>query len=151
MVSRSQGMAVVQEAKNSGEWMYSQGQEGEAAVSYADRVGDCTDYVRNGVQEGLGDAWSGGAKASTRMFWNGQAAGFTEVEAAAAQPGDIVVSGPGEHAGVFTGVNSKGEIRALANNGSPTSSKSGYRDGDTKVTTFAPGSRFYRPLSGQIP
>ena len=94
--------------------------------------------------------WAGGDKANTAAFKAGLAAGFTEVEASAAQPGDVVIQGG--HAGIFTGVNAKGEIRALANNGSPTSSAGGYRDAKTEVTTFKEGAfgsgpvTFYRPL-----
>ena len=141
-------MAVVQTARVSGEWTYSQGQPGEPSVDYSKHVGDCTDYCRNAVQATLGAVWAGGAKANTAAFRAGLAAGFTEVGADAAHPGDIVVQG--EHAGVFTGVNARHQVRALANNGSPTSA--GYRDSKTQVTTFAPGSfgagpvHFYRAL-----
>jgi hypothetical protein len=143
-------MQVVRTAKSSGEWTYSQGQEGEPGVDFSEHVGDCTDYCRNAVQATLGSVWAGGAKANTAAFKAGLAAGFTEVEASAAQPGDVVIQGG--HAGIFTGVNAKGQIRALANNGSPTSSSGGYRDSRTAVTTFKEGAfgsgrvRFYRPL-----
>ncbi|MGH8542633.1 MAG: CHAP domain-containing protein [Gammaproteobacteria bacterium] len=155
MINRAQGMQIVQTAKASGEWTYSQGQPGEPAVNYAGRVGDCTDYCRNAVQATLGEIWAGGEKANTAAFRAGLAAGFTEVESTAAQPGDVVVQGG--HAGIFTGVNSKGEIRALADNGSPTSSVTGYRDSRTRVTTFGPGRfgqgpvRFFRPLVQEDP
>jgi hypothetical protein len=148
-------MQVVQTAKASGEWTYSQGQPGEPAVNYSGHVGDCTDYCRNAVQATLGSIWAGGDKANTAAFNSGLAAGFTEVERGAAQPGDVVVQGG--HAGIFTGVNAKGQIRGLANNGSPTSSTSGYRDSKTKVTTFAPGLfgkgpvKFFRPLVQEGP
>ena len=52
-------------------------------------------------------------------------------------------------------INGKGEMRGLANNGSPTSA--GYRDGPTKATTFQEGRfgqgpvKFYRPLLQQQP
>ena len=142
MITSAQGIQVAMAAKASGEWVYSQGQSGEAGVDYANSVGDCTDYVRNAVQVGLGTKLN---KANTRAFREGKAEGFTQVEGSDAQPGDVVVAGG--HAGIFTGVNAKGQVRALADNGSPTSSPEGYKDSDTGVTTFKGPVRFFRPLS----
>jgi len=151
MINGTQGLEIVQTAKSSGEWTYAQ--YGNEIWTGGPAGGDCTDYCRSAVAATLGAIWEGGPKASTKMFKAGIAAGFTEVEAGAAQPGDVAVLGG--HAGIFTGINSNGEIRALANNGTPEGGASGYNNYSTSVTTFAPGKfgstqtdvvRFYRPL-----
>jgi len=155
MISSTQGLRVAAAARVSGEWTYSQYPTKPGDPSSAlpgQRLGDCTDFVRNAVQSGLHEDWAGGPKASTAAFINGQAAGFTEVEADRAQPGDVVVKGG--HAGIYTGTSASGQPRAIANNGRPSSSKNGYRDGDTGVrdvrAPFFPGNdapRYFRPLT----
>lgn len=151
MVNHATGVAIATAAKASGEWTYSQGQKGEPGINYANRIGDCTDYCRNAVVSTMGYAWAGSdkGKANTAALLNGTAEGFTEVESGAAQPGDVVVDPAQSHAGVFTGVNSKGQFRALANNGMPSSSERGYSDRSTRVITFPRSSRFFRALERQ--
>ena len=153
MISSLQGLRTAQTARRSGEWTYSQYPSGRAGdpstPKPGEQLGDCTDYVRNAVQGTLGTGWAGGDKAGTSDFLNGKAQGFTEVEAGAAQAGDVVVADG--HAGIYTGTNSQGESRGLANNGRPSSSPKGYNDGDTGVTTFGPNARYFRPLKPQTP
>jgi hypothetical protein len=141
MVSKVQSDQVFRSAALSGEWDYTQ-EIGK--VDYAKRAGDCTDYCRNAVQEGLGDAWAGGPKANTAAFKLSEAAGFTEVEPDAARVGDVVVQGG--HAGVFIGRARNGDVWGLANNGRPG------KDSSTGPRRFNEGTyglgtpRFFRPL-----
>ena len=60
----------------------------------------------------------------------------------------------GGHAGVFMGIDSRnGDVWAMANNGSPSSSRVGYKHRATTATKFNPTSfgptgpaQFFRPL-----
>lgn len=90
-------------------------------------------------------------KRSTTAIRGGNHPGFVEVDRASAQPGDMVVQGG--HAGVLIGIDSRnGSVWAMANNGRPSTSPRGYRDGQTTATTFnantfGPGKpQFFRPL-----
>jgi hypothetical protein len=85
------------------------------------------------------------------MFKSGNHPGFTEVESASAQTGDVVVQGG--HAGVFIG-RDHGNVWAWANNGSPHNPQgAGYSDKETGARKFNNGSfgkgdpRFYRPIT----
>jgi len=150
MIGAAQGMQVARHAAEGGEWTYSQypsGVQGDPTEPLGgERLGDCTDLVRYAVSGGLGSAWAGGEKANTAAFNNGTAEGFTEVMRSAARPGDVVVRGG--HAGIFTGINSRDEVRGFANNGQPNTSAGGYKDNATRVINFGPSkeTRFFRPL-----
>jgi len=152
MVSAQDGMRTLAAAIESGEWTYSQGKPGDPRLFQDPRGGDCTDLCRYSVVKGVGEKWVGGTKAGTWHFRHRVAEGFTEVEAGAAQTGDIVVKGG--HAGVLIGKDPDGNAWAWADGGRPSTSKlGGYRDGKTGAVNFTksdfgpPGELlFFRPL-----
>ena len=157
MIGTLQGMQILANAILSGEWTYSQAPSGgghgldPTSALPGQRLGDCTDFCRAATASTLGISWTSAYKASTAMFKAGDHPGFTEVEADAAQAGDIVVQGG--HAGIFIG-REQGNVWGWANNGSPHNAKgTGYSDKDTGPRKFNSGSfgngdpRFYRPIN----
>lgn len=85
------------------------------------------------------------------MFKAGDHPGYTEVEASAAQAGDVVVQGG--HAGIFIGRDEHGNNWGWADNGSPHKANgTAYADKPTGARKFNAGSfgkgdpRFYRPI-----
>ncbi len=144
MVSKEQGRADLDDAAMSGEWHYSQGKKGDPPLGA--RTGDCVQYCMTAYGMSLKN------KRRTSDIRAGNHPGFVEVDRASAQPGDMVVQGG--HAGVFMGIDStNGDVWAMANNGSPSSSRVGYRNRATTATKFNATSfgptgpaQFFRPL-----
>jgi RHS repeat-associated protein len=149
MINGAQGQEIAYNAKGALEWTYSQGKAGDPRLTHQWRGGDCTDFVRFYVRASLGADWKSQYKASTRMFHTGDHPGFTEVESSMAQPGDVLVEGG--HAGIFIGTD-RGVVMGMANNGRPSNSRRGYKDGETTPRPFnrgffGPGGpHFYRPI-----
>lgn len=150
MISAAQGVRILANAIQSGEWTYSQAPSGgghgfdPTSAKSGQQLGDCTDFCRTAARNTLGSSWKSPEKASTAMFKAGNHPGFTEVEASAAQAGDVAVQGG--HAGIFIG-RENGNTWVWANNGTPHNSRgTGYTDNATGAIKFNEDPRFYRPI-----
>jgi len=151
MASEADGQKIVQAARSSGEWTYSQfpnGGNGPAAAKEGQNLGDCTDFTKGATKAGLSGQWNHD-KSSTTNFVEGDHPGYVEVSAADAQVGDVVVSKAGGHAGIVDHFEN-GKPVAYANNGSPGdtsgSEGKGYHDGTTGRFEPPPGSHYYRAV-----
>ena len=155
MISAGQSVQVLADAMASGEWTYSQYPSGNKrdpnTALPGQQLGDSTDMCRQSVQNTLGPAWKSAYKASTSMFKSGDHPGFTEVDAADARPGDVIVRGG--HAGMYIGTDKDGNAWGWANNGSPTKADgTGYADHRTGAVKFTQrhcgggAPQYYRPI-----
>jgi hypothetical protein len=152
MITSRQSMELLVNALQDGDWKYTQGGARggrEDARDVSAQAGDCTDFTFAMTRKTLGAPWntSWAAKANTTALWNGTAAGYTQIESENARPGDIVVNGPGRHAGVYIGRDADGNAIGWANNGSPATPTSRGRDGETGSFNFGSSPRFVRPIT----
>jgi hypothetical protein len=156
----------------SGPWHYTQacaqcsggcvtcdhGNSAEPQLDYANRYGDCTDFVYVAITNTLGSAWKH-AKMSTSMYnsdtTNLAAHGFVQVDSAQVRPGDVVVRtiiGGSGHAGLFVGWVAGAGAAGWANNGLPATDTRPNKPNPTGKFLFAPDAglvvKFFRP---QIP
>jgi hypothetical protein len=154
MITSQQSMRILSSAWASGEWQYTQGGARggvEVAKNLPARQGDCTDFTWNATKTALGSDWkvSYANAPRTSTFHAGTQQGYTEVEASAAQPGDIVVRGG--HAGVYMGTDKKGNVWGWANNGLPATPKRENRDSPTGNFNFSTKDgetpQFFRPTT----
>ncbi len=157
-----EGLQVLAAAKNSGEWIYTQGgyQGGqEVPKDINSNVGDCTDFVWKASRTALLGTWvhsyanhlaTGSFVGKNKLSPSSLGAhGFVEVSYENARAGDIVVRGG--HAGVYEGNSTDpSHVMGYANNGAPATPQRDNHDGLTKDFDFGsvPGyePHFFRQL-----
>jgi hypothetical protein len=128
-ITPEQSKAILDAAKASGEWQYTQGGAQGGVEDAKDRTlkrGDCTDFVWDAVMNALGTTWPNtwGQRLSTAAYRNTTTEGedllrrrrLIRIQDGQQRPGDIiVVSG---HAAIYTG-HVLGIPHGWANNGKP--------------------------------
>ncbi|HLL81430.1 MAG TPA: phage baseplate assembly protein V [Longimicrobium sp.] len=135
LANEAEGRRILQTARDSGEWRYTQGVPNTPRLYHDPRGGDCTDLVRLATRRALGTHWRSSYKASTAMFRQGDHPGFERVTAP--QVGDVVVEGG--HAGIYSHTDAAGKVWGWANNGSPGRGSRPYRDRETGLRPFNQG------------
>jgi uncharacterized protein involved in type VI secretion and phage assembly len=135
LANEAEGRRILQAARDSGEWRYTQGVPNTPRLYNDPRGGDCTDLVRLATRRALGTHWRSSYKASTAMFRGGDHPGFERVNTP--QVGDVVVEGG--HAGIYSHTDADGKVMGWANNGSPGRRGRPYRDRETGLRPFNQG------------
>lgn len=135
LANDAEGRRILQAARDSGEWRYTQGVPNTPRLYNDPRGGDCTDLVRLATRRALGTHWRSSYKASTAMFRGGDHPGFERVSTP--QVGDVVVEGG--HAGIYSHTDADGKVMGWANNGSPGRGRRPYRDRETGLRPFNQG------------
>ncbi|HEX8455183.1 MAG TPA: phage baseplate assembly protein V [Longimicrobium sp.] len=135
LANEAEGRRILQAARDSGEWRYTQGVPHTPTLYHDPRGGDCTDLVRLATRRALGTHWRSSYKASTAMFRSGDHPGFERVTTP--QVGDVVVEGG--HAGIYSHTHADGKVLGWANNGSPGRRGRPYRDRETGFRPFNQG------------
>ena len=156
MISPEEGAKLLATAISAGEWSYTQGGHkggAEPAVNLAAKSGDCTDFTYTNTKAVMGASWDvqypKDKANTTSLYGSGSgtlAKGYTMVDLTSAQPGDVVVSRPGGHAGHYIGTTEDGRVLGWANNGLPARPDRDRHDGTTGIYDFGTSPKILRPI-----